>query len=133
MILFLDTNIVIYAVENPLVLGPRANARLVAARAVGDVFMISDLVRMETMVGPLRSGNAILQQDYMQFFASSDVRVVGITAAVCDRAALIRARHNFKPMDSLQLAAAVDHGANVFLTADVRLSSFTGLTVEVLR
>jgi predicted nucleic acid-binding protein len=36
-------------------------------------------------------------------------------------------------MDSLQLAAAVEHGASVFLTADTRLSSFTGLTVEVLR
>ena len=47
MILYLDTNIVIYAVENPSVLGAKANARLTAARTVGDVFMISDLVRME--------------------------------------------------------------------------------------
>jgi uncharacterized protein len=133
MILYLDTNIVIYAVENPVIVGPRANARLVAARTAGDAFMISDLVRMETLVGPLKSGNAVLQQDYEQFFASSDITVVGITAAVCERAARIRARYNFKPMDSLQLAAAVEHGANVFLTADARLNSFTDLMVEVLR
>ena len=55
-----------------------------------------------------------------------------ITPAVCDRAALIRATSRFKPMDALQLAAAVEHGANVFLTNDTRLNSFTALTVEVL-
>ena len=44
-----------------------------------------------------------------------------------------RATTKFKPLDSLPLAAAVEHGANVFLTADARLSAFTGLTVEVLK
>jgi predicted nucleic acid-binding protein len=70
------------------------------------------------------------QRVFQGFFALTTV--VPITPAVCDRAALIRATHHFKPMDSLQLAAAVEHGANVFLTNDARLSSFTGLTVEVL-
>ncbi len=133
MILFLDTNIVIYAVENPLVLGLQATDRLTAARNAGDVFMISDLVRMEALVGPLKHGNAALQQEYGQFFASSDMTVVSITAAVCDRAAHIRATQNLKALDALMLAAAVEHGANVFLTADARLGSFTGLTVEVLK
>ena len=132
MILFLDTNVVIYAVENPGFLGPKANARLIAGRTVGDRFMISDLVRMESLVGPLKNGDANLEQAYRQFFAATDMTVVSITAAVCDRAAHIRATHNFKPMDALQLAAAVEHGANVFLTADARLGSFTGLTVEIL-
>jgi hypothetical protein len=35
-------------------------------------------------------------------------------------------------MDALQLAAAAEHGATVFLTTDARLRSFTGLTAEVL-
>ena len=60
------------------------------------------------------------------------MQVVPITAAVCERAAFIRATSNFKPMDALQMAAAVVHGANVFLTNDTRLNSFSGLTVEVL-
>ena len=123
MILFLDTNVVIYAVENPLVFGPKASARLAMARTAGDAFMISDLVRMETMVGPLKHGKATQAREYEQFFASSDMTVVSITAAVCDRAARIRASHNFEPMDALQLAAAVEHGANVFLTADACVRS----------
>ena len=133
MILCLDTGIVIYAVENPVVLGPNANARLTVAKTAGDVFMVSDLVRMEVVVGPLKHRDVALEQDYGRFFSSNGMTTVAITAGVCDRAARIRATHNFKAMDALQLAAAVEHGANVFLTADARLNSFTGLTVEVLR
>jgi predicted nucleic acid-binding protein len=92
--------------------------------------MISDLTRMECLVGPLKSGDAAVEGDYHTFFGVT--KVVPITAAVCDRAARIRALYNFKPMDALQLAAAVEHGANALLTADARLSSFTGVTVEVL-
>ncbi len=132
MIVYLDTNIVIYVVEQHSVFGPKALARLATARAAGDAMMISDLTRMECLVGPLQSGNLILQSDFRAFFAAPGMQVVPITPAVCDRAAVIRATQHFKPMDALQLAAAVEHGANIFLTNDAHLNSFTGLTVEVL-
>jgi predicted nucleic acid-binding protein len=132
MIVFLDTNSVIYAVENPPSWGPKASGRLAALRTGGDSFMISDLTRMECLVGPLRTADATTEGLFRAFFTAGGVQVVPITAAVCDRAARIRATHRFKPMDALQLAAAVEHGAGVFLTNDVRLNTFTDLTVEVL-
>ena len=132
MILFLDTNIVIYVVEGNPAFAPKAVLRLAAAQSAGDSFMISDLTRMECLVGPLKTKNTAVEASFHAFFTRSDVQVAAITGGVCDRAALIRATHNFKPMDALQLAAAVEHGANVFLTADARLGSFTDLTVEVL-
>jgi predicted nucleic acid-binding protein len=132
MILFLDSNIVIYVVEGNPAFAPKALLRLATAQSAGDSFMISDLTQMECLVGPLKTNNTAVQSSFHAFFARSDVQVVAITAAVCDRAARIRATHNFKPMDSLQLAAAVEHGAGIFLTADVRLRSFTDITVEVL-
>jgi uncharacterized protein len=67
MIVFLDTNIVIYAVENPPTFGARATARLGALRAAGDSFMVSNLIRMECLVGPLRSGNAALEAQFRAF------------------------------------------------------------------
>jgi predicted nucleic acid-binding protein len=130
MILYLDTNIVIYAIEYNPVFGPKAVSRLATARGSGDSLMISDLTRMECLVLPLRLGNVALQHTYQGFFAL--VTVVPITPAVCDRAAQIRATHRFLPMDALQLAAVVEHGANVFLTNDLRLSSFPDITIEVL-
>jgi predicted nucleic acid-binding protein len=132
MIVYLDTNIVIYAVEVPPTFGIRAQVRLASARAAGDSFMLSDLTRMECLVGPLRSGDAVLEAQFRAFFALPGVRVVPISPAVCDRAAVLRATTRLKPMDSLQLAAAVEHGANLFLTNDTRLNAFTALTVEVL-
>ena len=132
MIVYLDTNIVIYAVESTPSFGLRAQTRIASALAAGDTLQVSDLTRMEAMVLPLRVGDLMIQADYGAFFSRSEVRVVPITAAVCDRAAAIRAKTRFKPMDALQLAAAVEHGADLFLTNDTRLSSFTGLTVEVL-
>ncbi|MBI1916312.1 MAG: PIN domain-containing protein [Planctomycetes bacterium] len=133
MIVSLDTNIVIYAVESHPTFGVRAQTRLASALAAGDTLMISDLVRMECLVLPLRVGDAVLQKQYRTFFARPEVQVVPITGAVCDRAASIRAMYNLRAMDSLQLAAAVEHGASLFLTADARLNTFTGLTVEVLK
>jgi predicted nucleic acid-binding protein len=132
MIVFLDTNVVIYAVESHAVKGVTAQTRIAAAQAAGDTFMISDLVRMECLVLPIRTSNTVVQAQFQAFFSQPDVQVVAISAAVCDRAARIRATYNFKPMDSLQLAAAVEHGADIFLTADARLAPFTDLTVEVL-
>jgi len=130
MIVYLDTNIVIYTVEHDPVFGPKARSRLATARATGDSLMISDLTRMESLVGPLKSGDAAVEADFRTFFGLT--KVVAITAAVCERAAHIRATYNFKPMDALQLAAAVEHGAKIFLTGDARLRTFTGLSVEVL-
>jgi predicted nucleic acid-binding protein len=132
MILFLDANILIYALESHTIWGGPAQTRIATAQAGGAKFMVSDLVRMECLVLPIRLGNATLEAHYHAFFARSDVQVVAITGAVSDRAARIRATHNFKPMDALQLAAAVEHGASIFLTADARLGTFTGVTVEVL-
>jgi predicted nucleic acid-binding protein len=132
MIVYLDTNVVIYATENPPVWGPKATGRLAALRAAGHDFMVSDLTRMECLVGPLKSGNGTLENQFRAFFTSSGVQVTAITPGLCDRAARVRASFGFKPMDALQLAAAVEHGAHVFLTNDLRLQAFTGITVEVL-
>jgi len=132
VIVFLDTCPVIYFVEQPPLWGPKASACLAVLRAAGDQFAVSDLVRMECLVGPLKSGDSIVLSNFQAFFTGPGVLVLPITAAVCDRAAAIRANHGFKPLDSLHLAAAAEHGCQLFLTNDARLSSFPDIPVEVL-
>jgi predicted nucleic acid-binding protein len=132
VIVFLDTNIVIYLTEMPPGFGQRAASRISASKAKGDTFMISDLTRMECRVRPLRASNGPLLAAYDNFFGSTNVQVVGVSAAVCDRATAIRATHRFAAMDSLHLAAAVEDACDVFLTNDARLSRFPNITVEVL-
>jgi type I site-specific restriction endonuclease len=71
--------VIIYAVENHPSFGPRAIARLAAAQAVGDTFMLSDLVRMECLVKPFRTGDLVVEAAFQAFFARPDVRVVPVT------------------------------------------------------
>ena len=132
MLIYLDTNIVIYAVENPAILGPKAGARLKAAAVAGDPLAVSDLVRLECRCRPLTLGDARLLADYDVFFSHPALRRAPFPTAVFDRATEIRARHGFKLGDSLHLAAAVEVGCGRFLTNDAGLSRFPDLTVEVL-
>jgi predicted nucleic acid-binding protein len=132
VIVFLDTNIVIYLIENPPVFGPRAAAHLTALRTALHAFAVSDLVRLECRVQPMRRADHRLLGQYDAFFASPEVQVLPLTAAVCDRATLLRATHNFQTPDALQLAAAVVHGCDRFLTNDNRLSACTDIAVDVL-
>lgn len=106
--------------------------RLAAMQSAGDTPAFSDLTRLECRVKPLRLGATKALADIDAFFSRPDARFVPITTAVFDRAAIIRAIHNFKLGDSLHLAAAAEAGCDRFLTNDTRLSAFTDIPVEVL-
>ena len=129
---FLDANPVIYLIEQPANLGPRVKARVSDLLASGERLAVSDLVRMECQVGPLKAGDAVLLATYSTFFRSPDLDVLRVSPAVCDRAARIRAQYGFKPLDSLHLAAAVEHGCTLFLTNDAQLRRFPDILVDVL-
>ncbi len=79
MIVFLDTNIVIYLVEGPAGFGPRAVSHLTGLRSAGHSFAVSDLVRVECRVHPIRHANATLLAQDDAFFAAAHVRVLPLT------------------------------------------------------
>lgn len=132
MLVYLDTVICIYAVEGAPSFQARARARLVAMRATGDQSAISDLTWLECRVKPLRLGDAMSLADMEAFLTGSDVVRVPMPTAVYERACRIRAVHNFKLADALHLAVAVESGCGLFLTNDIRLSSFRDIMVEIL-
>ncbi len=133
MIVYLDSGIVISLVEKRAVLGPLAASRTTELEQTGCLFAVSDLTRMECRVGPLRSGDGLLMAAYLNYFDDPSLQTGSLTAAVCDRAAEIRARYGFKTPDALHLAVALGAGCDLFLTHDQALKKFTELTVEVLR
>jgi predicted nucleic acid-binding protein len=132
MLLYLDTVILIYFIEQQGTFHARAARRLAMLQAAGDEVAISDLVRMECRIGPLRSGDVSGLADFDVFFANPDVRIVPLTPVVFDRAAEIRAHYGFKTPDSIHLAAALESGCDRFMTHDARLARFSGITVEIL-
>ena len=134
MIVCLDSDCVIYFVERHAVWGPILITRLTALRAAGDKIAVTDLARTECLAGPLHKGDASLVADYHSFFSDPDIRVLALTAPVCERAAQIRAatNFNFKVPDCLHLAAAIEHGCGLLLTHDAQLKQCTAITVEIL-
>jgi predicted nucleic acid-binding protein len=131
VLIYLDTNVVIYVVEDPAAFGPRARSRLRAISAA-DRVALSELTPTECCSYPLRQADFALLRLYDGFFLRPDVLVVPITTNVFRRATVIQALHDFSTVDAIHLATAVENGCQVLLTNDSRLSRFTDLAVEVL-
>lgn len=132
MVIYCDSVILIYLFDHTGPFNVRAMARLTALAAAGDRIALSDLVRLEYRVRPVKIGDAVRLGLFDSFCSLPEVSLVPITTAVFDRATVIRATYNFRLGDSLHLAAAVEGRCDRFLTNDHRLSAFTDFPVEVL-
>jgi predicted nucleic acid-binding protein len=132
MLIYLDSVILIYALDHVGTFQTRADNRLRTIATVGDQIALSDLSRLECRVKPIQLGDLRKLQVFDSFFARPDIQVMPLPSSVFDRATFIRANHGFKTADALHLAAAIEGGCQLFLTNDFRLSRFPGLAIEVL-
>ena len=132
MLIYLDSVILIYALDHVGSFQTRADNRLRAIAAAGDQIAFSDLTRLECRLKPIPLGDLRKLQVFDSFFARADVLLMPLPSSVFDRATFSRANHGFKTADALHLAAAIEGGCQLFLTNDFRLGRFPGLTVEVL-
>ena len=131
MMVCLDTNIVIYFVEQHPLWQRKVMSRLKDS-AAGDTVAVSDAARLECLVGPLQSGDAAMVADYQRFFASPEIQMLPVTAQTWERASATPGIHRLKPLDSIHLASAIEHGCGMFLTSDAQLARCTEILVELL-
>ena len=132
MTVYLDANIVIYLVEADPIWGARALMRVATLQAAGETIAVSDIHRLECLVGPFILGDVAAQAAYAAFFADPAIQVLPVAGGDFERAARIRATHNFKPLDALHLAVAAEQGCGLFLTNDAKLSRLPDVPVELL-
>ncbi|HRO58175.1 MAG TPA: type II toxin-antitoxin system VapC family toxin [Burkholderiaceae bacterium] len=118
-LIYLDTCLLIYAFEADPVFGSRARQAL--ARKPAKCFAISPLVKFECLVGPMRSGNLVLQRYYEEGLAG--FVQLPLPEPVFLLGARLRARFGLRTPDALHLAAAQHHGCDALWTNDDRLSS----------
>lgn len=126
--IYLDSCIVIYAVEDD---GARGNAvRQRLAESADTVVAISPLVTLECLVGPLRDENLGLHDHYLRAF--DQFHRLPLNEEQYIRAAELRARYELRTPDALHLAAAQMHGCDQLWTNDSRLAAAAhGLAVVV--
>ena len=81
MLYYLDTVIVIYAVEGNPADQQRALNHLAALEQVGHRFVISELTHTECLVPVFGPGNGQRLSDFFRFFHGANLRTISLTAA----------------------------------------------------
>lgn len=90
---------------------------------------ISPLVVLECMVGPHKSHDLALRDQFAQVFERCELLPLGLPEFL--RAAELRARYSLRTADALHLAAAQLSGCEALWTNDSRLAaSSRGLAVD---
>ena len=116
---YLDANVVIYAVEGFADVAAQVQALLAALDAAEIVAVTSELTLAEVLVKPLREQNRAARQAYETFLTPTPVlQTVPISRDVLEAAARLRATTRLKLPDAIHLATARLGGCDSFLTND---------------
>jgi predicted nucleic acid-binding protein len=130
---YADSVILIYTVEQHPVYQPVLQPLWQAAHAGTIEVVSSELALLETLVGPLKSGDIALQADYEQALLGTDLRLLPITLPILREAARVRADHpTFRTPDAIHVATALDAGSALVVTNDTVFRQLPGLPVVVL-
>jgi predicted nucleic acid-binding protein len=131
-LVYFDANSVIYSVEKHPVYWPLLQPLWQAAKGKSIEIVSSDLVLMETLVGPLKSGDVVLANAYEQLFQQAQTRLIPITQSILREAARWRATTKLKNPDALHAATAQQAGCVLFVTNDVGFRGVPNLPVVIL-
>ncbi|MGH9801827.1 MAG: type II toxin-antitoxin system VapC family toxin [Blastocatellia bacterium] len=131
--LFLDTAPVIYLIEKNPAYFDRVEA-IFGRIDNGQVNAVTSPVTLaECLVQPIRQGLTQLQQDFIDVVVNgSNTSFVLLDQQTGEIAAQLRAQYKLRLPDALQLAAALNHGCDAFLTNDAQLKRVTELQILVI-
>ena len=131
--LFLDTAPLIYFIEGH----SRYQDKLLEifkANDSGKIFVqTSTLTLIEVLVQPIRMNKKELAKQYEEVLtASPNIDIYEVDLPVSKRAAMLRAEHNLKTPDAIQIDTGIEKKADFFLTNDYELKKITAIEVLVI-
>ncbi len=131
--IYIDTNIVIYAVEGLAYYAAQVQPLLDAMDAAEVFIVTSELTLAEVLVGPVKTQNLVIQQTYRSFLTTTAIlEVAPVTRAILENAAELRATTKLKLPDAIHLATALQYQCDSFLTNDVVFKSLNLAQVKML-
>ncbi len=131
-LLYLDTNSIIYTVEKHPSYGPLLQPLWLASQAKTIEVVSSEMTLMETLIGPLKNGDKVLEQVYERALLGTDMRLMPITQTILRQAAQLRATTKLRTPDALHAATALDARCALFVSNDVDFRSVPGLPLVIL-
>lgn len=129
-LVYTDSCIIIYVVEEHQIYSPPIEARL--QKSPDSVLAYTALSEMECLVIPIRNQQQVVIDKFRNWFQRASY--LPLDRSIFERAAQLRANHpKLKTPDAIHLAAAQHHGCAEFWTNDDRLNSIAaGLAVKVV-
>lgn len=125
----LDTAPLIYFIEeNPAYI--EAVRLFFEAMDKGNFTVVTSTVTLlEVLVHPLRSNNKELAAEYRDILLNSRLMTLEVSNAIAEQAAQLRATHNIRTPDAIQISAALEAGATHFFTNDIRLPEIPSIQI----
>lgn len=132
-LVYADAQVAIYTVDKHPTYASVCKPLWEAVRAGKITAISSELTLMETLVGPLRSGDTAHAADREALWQQANTRLLPITLATLREAARLRATiPALKTPDALHAATALLHRCALFVTNDAAFKRVPGLSVTLL-
>jgi len=131
-IVYVDTMTVIYTVERYSAYWPLLEPLWQAAQSGTIEIVSSELTLMETLVGPLKYGDAKLENAFEQALLGTEVRLFPITQPILREAAHLRATTKLRTPDALHAATGLQLACVQFVTNDVGFRAVPSLPLVIL-
>lgn len=131
-LVYIDTMTLIYTVERYPNYFPLLEPMWQTAQTGNLEIVSSELTLMEALVGPLKSGNTILEKAFEQAFLSTSMRLIPITQLILREAARLRATTKLRTPDALHAATAQQVGCVLFVTNDAGFRGVSNLPLVIL-
>jgi predicted nucleic acid-binding protein len=88
---------------------------------------------LEVLVKPIKDGKFEIAQQYRDMLTkASGIDILDVTTAIAEGAAKLRARHNLRTPDAIQLATSIESRSDYFLTNDMHMKSISSVKVITL-
>jgi predicted nucleic acid-binding protein len=132
--LFIDTAPIIYYIEAHPQFGPLAK-EVVDSFQSGRLSAFSSVITLtEVLPKPIEVGDEKLARKFAEFLKNGrNISLIEISADIAERAGKLRGKYpQIRTVDAIQISAAIDVGADVFLTNDKKLKQIKELKVLVL-
>jgi predicted nucleic acid-binding protein len=132
--IFLDTAPVIYFIEAHHQFGPLVKQVVELMNENRIQAFTSVLTLSEVLPKPVETGNDELVEKFKTYLKSGpNLTLLSIGEAIGETAGVLRGKYPYlKTVDAIQIAAALDANADVFLTNDKKLSGIKEIKIIVL-
>ena len=128
---YVDANVVIYAVEKIVPYAPLLDPLWSAAQSGRVEIVTSELTWLEVLAKPLMDGDAELESLFRSYLKSKEIALVPASLAIWEDAAKLRGI-GLRTPDALHAATAAAAGCTLFVTNDRTFTRVPGLTVTML-